>query len=98
MADKKQIAQTLARKHELVAQLATNRISISHRRHEITGKLKPKNLVRNLFTRKPKTIFAGSVLASLLTTLLIRRPKKTSKVPSSKNQQTNITRLGTVTS
>ena len=87
MAHKKQIAQAAARKHELVAQLATNRMSISHRRHELAGKLKPKNLVRNIFTRKPKTIFAGSVLASLLTTLLIRRPKKTRKPSGSKTNK-----------
>lgn len=79
MAQKKQIAQANARKRELVAQLAAARESLTQSKEEFTGRLKPKNLLRNIFARKPKTIFTGSVLVSLLTTLLIRRPKKSQK-------------------
>lgn len=79
MAQKKQIDQANARKLELVAELARTRESITHSKDQLTGKLKPKNLLRNIFARKPKTIFTGSVLVSLLTTLLIRRPKKSRK-------------------
>ena len=79
MAQKKQIDQANARKRELVAELATAREAITKRKLELTGRLKPKNLLRNIFTRKPKTVFTGSVLVSLLTTLLIRRPKNKQK-------------------
>jgi hypothetical protein len=79
MAQKKQIDQANARKLELVAQLARTRESITQSKEQLTGKLKPKNLLRNIFARKPKTIFTGSVLVSFLTTLIIRRPKKSRK-------------------
>jgi len=79
MARKKQIIEADVRKRELVTQLASNRQSISQNKQALTSKLKPKNLLRTIFTRKPKTIFAGSVLASLMTTLLIKRPKKSKK-------------------
>jgi len=79
MARKKQIIEADVRKRELVTQLASNRQSISQNKQALTSKPKPKNLLRTIFTRKPKTIFAGSVLASLMTTLLIKRPKKSKK-------------------
>ncbi len=87
MARKKQITEAAARKQELVAQLASNRQSISQSKQAFTSKLKPKNLVRTIFTRKPKAIFAGSVLASLMTTLLIKRPKKSQKVAAPKTSK-----------
>lgn len=87
MARKKQITEAAARKRELVAQLASSRQSITQGRQALTSKLKPKNLVRTIFSRKPKTIFAGSVLASLMTTLLIKRPKKSQKVAQAKTSK-----------
>lgn len=88
MAQKEQIAQTSARKRELVAQLASARQSITHSKDALKEKLKPGRLVRSVFTRRPKTIFAGSVLTSLVTTLLIKRPKKPKKgsVPKTSKQ------------
>lgn len=87
MARKKQIIEANVRKRELVTQLASNRQSISQSKQVLTNKLKPKNLFRTIFTRKPKTIFAGSVLASLMTTLLIKRPKKPRKVAPAKTSK-----------
>ena len=87
MARKKQIIEANVRKRELVTQLASNRQSISQSKQVLTSKLKPKNLFRTIFTRKPKTIFAGSVLASLMTTLLIKRPKKPRKVAPAKTSK-----------
>lgn len=87
MARKKQIIEADVRKRELVTQLASNRQSISQTKQALTSKLKPKNLLRTIFTRKPKTIFAGSVLASLMTTLLIKRPKKSKKAAPAKTSK-----------
>jgi hypothetical protein len=87
MARKKQIIEADVRKRELVTQLASNRQSISQNKQALTSKLKPKNLLRTIFTRKPKTIFAGSVLASLMTTLLIKRPKKSKKAAPAKTSK-----------
>jgi len=87
MARKKQIIEADVRKRELVTQLASNRQSISQNKQALTTKLKPKNLLRTIFTRKPKTIFAGSVLASLMTTLLIKRPKKSKKAAPAKTSK-----------
>jgi hypothetical protein len=87
MARKKQIIEADVRKRELVTQLASNRQSISQNKQALTSKLKPKNLLRTIFTRKPKTIFAGSVLASLMTTLLIKRPKKSKKTAPAKTSK-----------
>ena len=87
MACKKQIIEADLRKRELVTQLASNRQSISQNKQALTSKLKPKNLLRTIFTRKPKTIFAGSVLASLMTTLLIKRPKKSKKAAPAKTSK-----------
>jgi len=87
MARKKQIIEADVRKRELVTQLASNRQSISQNKQALTSKLKPKNLLRTIFTRKPKTIFVGSVLASLMTTLLIKRPKKSKKAAPAKTSK-----------
>ena len=87
MARKKQIIEADVRKRELVTQLASNRQSISQNKQALTSKLKPKNILRTIFTRKPKTIFAGSVLASLMTTLLIKRPKKSKKAAPAKTSK-----------
>ena len=87
MAPKKQITEVAARKSELVAQLASNRQSIAESRKALTTKLKPKNLVRSVLSRKPKALFTGSVLVSLVTTMLIRRPKKSKKVAATKSSK-----------
>lgn len=82
MAQKKQVA---LRKKELVAQLAKSRKSITRAREEIRAglkqKLQIKNQLKRLITRKPKALFAGSVLAGLTATLLLRRPRKSPKKP-----------------
>ncbi len=94
MAQKKQIAESSARKRELVAQLASARQSIAHSKEVLKDKLKPGKLARNIFTRRPKTIFAGSVLTSLVATLLIKRPKKPKRTSAQKtNKQILLTWL-----
>ena len=94
MAQKQQIAQTSARKLELVAELASARHSITESKEALKEKLKPGKLVRNMLARRPKTLFAGSVLTSLLATLLIKRPKKTKQSLASKtNKQILLTWL-----
>ncbi|MGB2402590.1 MAG: hypothetical protein ACPIA7_04185 [Akkermansiaceae bacterium] len=87
MAQKKQITEAAARKSELVAQLASNRQSIAESKQALTTKLKPQNLARSIFTRKPKAIFAGSVLAGLMTTMLIKRPRNSKKVAAAKSSK-----------
>ena len=82
MANKKQIAQ---RKQELVAQLADNRQSITRGREALKQKLQVKPLLHKLFTRKPKSLFAGSAVAGLAAALFLRRPRKAKKVTQSKN-------------
>lgn len=87
MAQKEQVAPTSARKLELVAELASARHSITDSKEAIREKLKPGKLVRSLLTRRPKTLFAGSVLTSLFATLLIKRPKKTKQASAPKTNK-----------
>lgn len=82
MANKKQIAQ---RKQELVAQLSHKRQSITRGREELKQKLQVKPLLHKLFTRKPKSLFAGSAVAGLAVALFLRRPRKAKKAPQSRN-------------
>jgi len=86
MANKKQIAQ---RKQELVAQLSDSRQAITRGREalqkSLKQKLQVKSLLHKLFTRKPKSLFAGSAVAGLATALFLRRPRKIKKVPQSRN-------------
>ena len=82
MANKKQIAQ---RKQELVAQLSDSRQAITRGREALKQKLQVKPLLHKLFTRKPKSLFAGSAVAGLATALFLRRPRKVKKVPQSRN-------------
>lgn len=94
MAQKGQIGQASERKHELVAQLASSRLSITHSKKAMQEKLRPGRLVRGVFTRRPKAMFAGSVLTSLIATLLIKRPKKAKKASTPKtNKQILLTWL-----
>lgn len=79
MASKKQVARDKARKQELTAQLAAARQSISQGRQELVEKFKVKSLLGRLVAGKPKTLFAGSTLAGLVLTLLIKRPRKAKK-------------------
>ncbi len=72
MASKKQIAQ---RKKELTARLADTRRSITREREVLREKLRVKTQVRNFLVKKPKTLFAGSLIVGLLATLLLRRPR-----------------------
>ena len=76
MGKKQQIAK---RKQELTAQLAKNRALIGVGRTELKKKLNVKQQLRKVITRKPKALFAGSLAAGLLVTLLLRRPKKVIK-------------------
>lgn len=82
MANKNQIAQ---RKQELVAQLSDNRQAITRGRKALKQKLQVKPLLHKLFTRKPKSLFAGSAVAGLATALFLRRPRKAKKSPQSRN-------------
>lgn len=82
MVNKKQIAQ---RKQELVAQLSDQRQSITRGREALQQKLQVKPLLHKIFTRKPKSIFAGSAVAGLAAALLLRRPRKAKKVQPSRN-------------
>jgi len=82
MANKKQIAQ---RKQELVAQLSDSRHAITRGREALKQKLQVKPLLHKLFTRKPKSLFAGSAVAGLATALFLRRPRKVKKAPQSRN-------------
>jgi hypothetical protein len=86
MANKKQIAQ---RKQELVAQLSDSRQAITRGREtlqkSLKQKLQVKPLLHKLFTRKPKSLFAGSAVVGLATALFLRRPRKIKKVPQSRN-------------
>jgi hypothetical protein len=83
MAQKKQVA---LRKEELTAQLADSRQAISQGREAIKGKLKIKKQLRQLITRKPKALFAGSIVTGLFATLLLKRPRK-SAIPSKTSRQ-----------
>jgi len=82
MANQKQIAQ---RKQELVAQLSDNRQAITRGREALKQKLQVKPLLHKLFTRKPKSLFAGSAVVGLATALVLRRPRKVKKAPQSRN-------------
>ncbi len=82
MASKKQVT---LRKKELIAQLATNRQSISRGREVLKEKLQVKKQLRKFIIKKPKAIFAGSLVAGIAATILIRRPRKIKK--SSKTTQ-----------
>ena len=82
MASKKQVS---LRKKELIAQLATNRQSISRGREVLKEKLQVKKQLRKFIVKKPKAIFAGSLVAGLAATILLRRPRKVKK--SSKTTQ-----------
>jgi len=73
MAQKKQIA---LRKQEIIAQLAESREAIDHGRTAIKEKLNVKNQVSSLLKRKPKAVFAGSAVAGLAATLLLRSKRK----------------------
>ena len=76
MGKKQQIAK---RKQELTAELAKNRVLISVGGKELKRKLNVKRQLAGLLKRKPKMLFAGSLGAGLLATVLLRRPKKASK-------------------
>ncbi|MBT8037506.1 MAG: hypothetical protein KJO21_08170 [Verrucomicrobiae bacterium] len=80
MAQKKQVA---LRKQELTAELANSRQAISKGRKAIKGQLQVKKQLRQWITRKPKAVFASSIGAGLLATLLLKRPRKAAK-PSKK--------------
>ncbi|MEJ6702048.1 MAG: hypothetical protein QNL01_13925 [Akkermansiaceae bacterium] len=79
MAQRKQIAQAKERKQELAAQLANSRHSISQSREALKGQLQLKKQLRKFVVSKPKAIFAGSVVAGLILTLLLKRPRKSKK-------------------
>jgi len=83
MASKKQVN---LRKKEIIAQLATNRQSISRGREVLKEKLQVKKQLRKFIVNKPKAIFAGSVMAGLAATLLLRGSRKTKK-PKKTTQQ-----------
>lgn len=87
MAQRKQIAQAQARKQELAAQLADARQSISHGRVALKGQLQIKKQLRRFVISKPKAIFAGSVVAGLVLTLLLKRPRKSNKSSSKTTSQ-----------
>ena len=80
MAHKEQIAR---RKRELVDQLADHRKSITRSRCKIKEQLQVKQLIRKLFTTKPKSLFAGSAVAGLAAALFLRRPRRSKKTPQS---------------
>ena len=85
MAQSKQVAQINARKQELTIQLAQARQSMSLGKQELAGRLKFKNMLTRLVSRKPKAIFGSSVVGGLLLTLMLkRRPHKSKKTASSK--------------
>lgn len=83
MAQKKQVA---LRKAELTAQLADSRQAISRGRGALKRKLQVKKQWRKLLTGKPRAVFAGSIGAGLLATLLLRRPRKSVKAPKTSRQ------------
>ena len=83
MAQKKQVA---LRKAELTAQLADSRQAISRGREALKRKLQVKKQWRKLLTGKPRAVFAGSIGAGLLATLLLRRPRKSVKAPKTSRQ------------
>ena len=64
------------RKRELTTTLAHNRVVIGAETRKLKQKFNIKGFAKKLITRKPKALFIGSLSAGLLTTLLIRRPKK----------------------
>jgi len=79
MAEAKQVTTPAERKQELVAQLASARQTVSRGKRELTASLKPRNLIGKLIKRKPKALFAGSLVGGLACTVLLKRPKKSSK-------------------
>lgn len=87
MAQRNKVAQAAARKRELTAQLAASRQTISRGKQELVKKLQIKNLLGGLVSRKPKALFAGSTVAGLIITMLLKRPRKSKKKPSPKNTQ-----------
>lgn len=76
MAQKKQIA---LRKKALISQMAQSREDISQGRKILKEKLNFKKQVSSVLRHKPKAIFAGSAVVGLATTLILRRPRKSSK-------------------
>lgn len=79
MAEGKQITDPKTRKQELIAQLAESRQTISHGREVLKEQLQVKKQVRRFVSRKPKAVFAGSVAAGLILTVLLKRPRKSKK-------------------
>ncbi|MCP5538100.1 MAG: hypothetical protein H7A51_17945 [Akkermansiaceae bacterium] len=77
MAQAKQVAKN--RKQELAAQLADARQALSHGRVALKSQLQVKKQLRRFVVGKPKAIFAGSVVAGLVLTLLLKRPGKSKK-------------------
>ncbi len=73
MARKKQVA---LRKQELISQMAHSRETITLGRAAVKDKLNVKKQVTSLVRRKPKAVFAGSAVAGLLGTMILRRPRK----------------------
>lgn len=59
--------------------MAKSRKSITQGRGMLKDKLNVKKQVFALVRRKPKALFAGSAVAGLATTLLLRRPRKSRK-------------------
>lgn len=62
-----------------MAQLAESRQAIDDSRAAIKEKLNVKKQFGTLVRRKPKAVFAGSAVAALAATLLLRRPRKVKK-------------------
>ena len=71
------------RKRELVDQLADHRKSITRSRRKLTEQLQVKQLIRKLFTTKPKSLFAGSAVAGLAAAMFLRRPRRAKKTHQS---------------